>query len=82
VKNRCQIDKKKEMTFSPEFKFDVTQLVIDQQYSIGAACEAIAGSKSSMENWVRQLRQEQLKKTPKAKAMTPDQRRIQALKKP
>lgn len=67
--------------FSPEFKLEAAQLVVDQQYSIRAACEAMGVSKSSLENWVRQLRQERLGKTPKASAMTPDQRRIQELEK-
>lgn len=38
-------------------------------------------SKGSMENWVRQLRKERQGKTPKASAMTPEQRRIQELEK-
>ncbi|MEW8028910.1 MAG: transposase, partial [Candidatus Thiodiazotropha sp.] len=42
--------------FSPEFKLEAAQLVVDQQYSIRAACEAMGVSKSSLENWVRQLR--------------------------
>lgn len=67
--------------FSPEFKLEAAQLVVDQQYSIRAACEAMGVSKSSLENWVRQLRQERLGKTPKSSAMTPDQRRIQELEK-
>lgn len=67
--------------FSPEFKLEAAQLVVDQQYSIRAACEAMGVSKSSLENWVRQLRQERLGKTPKSKAMTPDQQRIQELEK-
>lgn len=67
--------------FSPEFKLEAAQLVVDQQYSIRAACEAMGVSKSSLENWVRQLRQERVGKTPKASAMTPDQRRIQELEK-
>jgi transposase len=33
-------------------------------------------SKSTMENWVRQLRQERQGETPKATAMTAEQRRI------
>lgn len=38
-------------------------------------------SKSTMENWVRQLRQERQGETPKATAMTAEQRRIQELEK-
>ena len=55
--------------------------MVHQSYTIKAACEAMGVSKSSMENWVRQLRQERQGQTPKATALTPDQRRIQELEK-
>jgi len=38
-------------------------------------------SKSSLENWVRQLRRERQGETPKATALTTEQRRIQELEK-
>jgi len=60
---------------------EAAQLVVDQGYTIRAACEAMGVSKSSLENWVRQLRQEREGTTPKAAAMTPDQQRIQELEK-
>lgn len=68
-------------TFSPEFRLESAQLVVDQGYTIKAACESMGVSKSTMENWVRQLRQERKGETPKAGAMTPEQRRIQELEK-
>ena len=70
---------KTRRTFSPEFKLEAAQLVVDQGYTIRAACEAMGLSKSTLENWVRQLRRERQGKTPGATAMTPDQRRIQEL---
>jgi len=73
--------KKTRRTFSPEFRLESAQLVVNQGYTIKAACESMGVSKSTMENWVRQLRQERQGKTPKAEAMTPDQRRIQELEK-
>jgi transposase len=72
---------KTRRTFSPEFRLESAQLVVDQDYTIKAACESMGVSKSTMENWVRQLRQERQGETPKAGAMTPDQRRIQELEK-
>jgi len=72
---------KRRKTFSPEFRLESAGLVVDQGYAVKAACEAMGVSKSSMENWVRQLRQERRGQTPKANAMTPDQRRIQQLEK-
>lgn len=72
---------KKRKTFSPEFRLEAAGLVVDQGYTVKAACEAMGVRKSTMENWVRQLRQERRGQTPKASAMTPDQRRIQQLEK-
>jgi transposase len=72
---------KKRKTFSPEFRLEAAALVVDQGYTVKAACDAMGVSKSTMENWVRQLRQERRGQTPKASAMTPDQRRIQELEK-
>lgn len=71
----------KRKAFSPEFRLESAGLVVDQGYTVKAACEAMGVSKSTMENWVRQLRQERRGQTPKASAMTPDQRRIQQLEK-
>ena len=67
--------------FSPEFRLEAAQLVVDQGYSIRAGCDAMGVSKSTLENWVRQLRRERQGETPKATAITADQRRIQELEK-
>ena len=72
---------KKRRTFSPEFKLESAQLVLDQGYTVRAACDAVGVGKSTMEYWVRQLRQERQGETPKASAITPEQRRIQELEK-
>ncbi|KAF0192291.1 MAG: transposase [Gammaproteobacteria bacterium] len=68
-------------TFSPEFRLESAQRVVEQGYTIKAACESMGVSKSTMENWVRQLRQERQGETPKATAITPEQRHIQELEK-
>jgi transposase len=65
--------------FSPEFKLEAAQLVVDQGYTIRAACEAMGVSKSSMESWVRRLRLERGGSTPTGGALTPEQQRIQEL---
>ncbi len=72
---------KSRRTFSPEFKLEAAQLVLDQEYTIKAASEAVGVGKSTMEYWVRQLREERKGKTPKSSALTPEQRRIQELEK-
>jgi transposase len=72
---------KTRRTYSPEFKLEAAQLVVDQGYTVRAACDAVGVGKSTMEYWVRQLRQERQGETPKASALTPEQRRIQELEK-
>ena len=73
--------KKIRKTFSPELRFESAQLMLDQDYTIRAGCDAMGVSKSTLENWVRQLRQERQGATPRATAITPEQRRIQELEK-
>lgn len=73
--------KKTRRTFSPEFKLESAQLVLDQGYTVKAASEAIGVGKSTLEYWIRQLREERRGKTPSASALTPEQRRIQELEK-
>ena len=72
---------KSRRTFSPEFRLEAALLVVDQGYTLRAACESMGVSKSTMENWVRQLRRERQGETPKATAMTDEHRRIQELEK-
>lgn len=72
---------KTRRTFSSEFKLEAAQLVVDQGYTLKAACEAMGVGKSTLENWVRKLKQERQGETPKGSALTPEQRRIQELEK-
>ena len=73
--------KKTKRSFSPEFRLECAQLVVDQGYTVRAACDSMGVSKSTLENWVRQFRKERQGETPKASALTPEQRRIQELEK-
>jgi transposase len=70
----------KNRTFSPEFRLEAAQLVVDQGYTVRAACDAMGVGKSTMEYWVRKLRSERVGKVPKGEAMTTEQREIQELK--
>jgi transposase len=72
---------KTRKNFDPQFRLDAAQLVVDQGYSIKEACESMGVSKTSMENWVRQLKQERQGKTPNGAAMTEEQRKIKELEK-
>lgn len=68
-------------TFSPEFRLEAAQLVVDQGRTIRDAAEALGVGHSTMDKWVRQLRQEREGKSPKAAPMTPEQIRIRELEK-
>ena len=61
--NQVQMMTKKR-TFSPEFRLEAAQLVVDQGYTLKAACEAMGVGKSTMEYWVRRLRAERAGKVP------------------
>jgi transposase len=73
--------KRKRRTFSAQFKLEAAQLVTEQGYSVIEAAKAMNVSKSAMDRWVRQLKQELQGVTPKSAPMTPEQIEIRALKK-
>lgn len=67
--------------YSSEFRLEAAQLVVDQNYTVREAADAMSVGYSTMDKWVRQLRQERNGETPKATPMTPDQLRIRELEK-
>jgi transposase len=71
----------KRRAFSPEFKREAADLVLQQSYSYPQACEALGVGETALRRWVHQLSSERNGITPKSKALTPDQQRIQALEK-
>lgn len=71
----------KRRTFSPEFKRESADLILQQSYSYPQACEALGIGETALRRWVEQLTLERSGITPKAKALTPDQQRIQELEK-
>ncbi len=73
--------KRTRRTFSPEFKLEAAQLVVDQGYSVVEAAKAMNVSKSAMDKWVRQLKQERQAITPKTALLTPEKIEIRELKK-
>ncbi|WP_152557222.1 IS3 family transposase [Photobacterium sanctipauli] len=73
--------KRTRRTFSPEFKLEAAQLVLDQGYSVTEAAKAMNVGKSTMDKWVRQLKEERQGISPKASPMTPEQIEIRELKK-
>lgn len=71
--------------FSPGFRLEAAQLVLDQHYTVAAAAAAAATAmsvgKSTMDKWVRQLKEERSGKSHIASPMTPEQIEIRELKK-
>ena len=67
--------------FSPEFRLEAAQLVLNQHYTVAAAATAMNVGKSTMDKWVRQLTEERAGKSPVASPMTPEQIEIRELKK-
>lgn len=68
-------------TFTPEFKLEAAQLVLNQNYSIREAATAMNVGKSTMDKWVRQLKSEHNGTANHPNAISPDQRKIQELEK-
>ncbi len=72
---------KTRRTFSPEFRLESAQLVVDKNYGIREAAQAVGVGHSTLDKWVRQLRKERDGVTPATNAMTPEHRRIKELEK-
>ncbi len=69
-------------TFSPEFRLEASQLVVDQNYTVREAAKAMNVGISTMAKWVAQLKQErQGKPYSAATPMTSDQLKIRELEK-
>lgn len=75
------MNKKTKRTFSPEFKLECAQLIVDKGYSYREASEAMNVGSSTLEAWVRQLRREREGITPSASPLTSEQQRIRELEK-
>ena len=71
--------KRQRRTFSTEFKLEAANLVIEQNYSILEAARALDVGETALRRWVMQLQGERSGNTPKSKALTPEQKRIQEL---
>jgi transposase len=73
--------KRTRPNFTPEFRLECAQLVVDKKYSIIEAAQVMNVGKSSLDKWVRQLKNERNGLTSKAMPLTPDQLEIRQLKK-
>lgn len=75
------MSKRQRRSFSPEFRLEAAELVVDKGYSVREAAAAMGVGHSSLDRWVAQLRKERGGETPKGAALTPEQQRIKALEK-
>ena len=71
------MNKKTKRTFTPEFRLECAQLIVDKGYSYRQASEAMNVGSTTLESWVRQLRRERQGIAP----ITPEQQRIRELEK-
>jgi len=65
--------------FTEEFKLEAANLVLEQGYSVPEASQAMGIGETALRRWIKQLKGERAGITPKPAALTPDQKRIQAL---
>lgn len=71
----------KRRNFSPEFKRESAQLVVDPNCTVANAAKAMNVGLSTMMKWVKQLRDERQGKMPKASLIMPKQIEIRELRK-
>ena len=66
-------------TYNADFKREAANLVLKEGYSVGEASRSLDIGETALRRWIDQLEGERLGVTPKAKAFTDEQRRIQEL---
>lgn len=76
-----KMNKQARPTYTAEFKLEAAQLVIDQNYSVKEAAQSVGVSKSAMDKWVRQLKNERLGTCESASPLSPDKIKIKELEK-
>ena len=69
----------KRRTFTKEFKLEAANLVLEQNYSVPEAARSLGVGETALRRWVQQLSDERGGTTPKSKALTAEQQKIQAL---
>ena len=65
--------------YSPEFRLEVAQQVVDEQRSVRDVAQAMGLGISTVDKWARQLRQERQGNLSSATPLTPDQLKIREL---
>lgn len=73
------MSKRTRSTYSPEFRLEVAQEVVDNGRSVRDVAESLGLGKSTVDKWARQLKEERNGKLSTAMPMTPDQVKISEL---
>tara|TARA_Y100000780_G_C13534593_1_gene359003 strand:+ start:72 stop:383 length:312 start_codon:yes stop_codon:yes gene_type:complete len=73
------MSKRTRPTYSPEFRLEVAQEVVDQGRSIRDVSESLGLGKSTVDKWARQLKQERGGTLSSATPLTSDQLKIREL---
>ena len=66
-------------TYSPEFRLEVAQEVVDKRRSIREVAESLGLGQSTVDKWARQLKKERNGELSGATPLTPDQLKIREL---
>lgn len=65
--------------FTPEFRQEVAELVVNKSYSIREAAEAMGVGKTTVDKWARKLRKERGGEVSSGTPISEEQRRIKDL---
>jgi transposase len=65
--------------FSPEFRAEAIQLVVEQEYSVAEASRAVGIGETALRRWIDQWKAEHGVVPPKGQPMTKEEARIQEL---
>lgn len=75
------MNKRTRPTFTPEFRQEAAQLVVEKGYSVREAAESMGVGVSTMDKWVKKLRSVADGKPALGAPVTPEQQRIRELEK-
>ena len=71
--------KRTRPTYSPEFRLEVAQEVVDKGRAVKEVADSLGLGKSTVDKWSRQLKQERNGTLSSATPLTPDQLKIREL---
>lgn len=71
--------KRTRPTYSPEFRLEVAQEVVDKGRSVRDVADSLGLGKSTVDKWARQLKKERNGVLSNATPLTPDQLKIREL---